>query len=194
MDISTDCCTCWAQCIGVCRCLQQWSVEHSHTCRLGSGRPCSTDAHQDRGMVGTWTASRVEIWHMLQLQCHQGPLGTICLYQDSDHVYLRPGYHLHQERVDWRMKWRSVVFSDEIVSVCMRVMDHSGVWRRPGEHLLPEYIHPRYTGPTSAFMVWGVISYNLGYHPSSFWQDCTGIQFIVPDPGKRAPGLSFVPP
>ena len=32
----------------VCRCFQQWSVEHSHTHRPGSGWPHSTDACQDR--------------------------------------------------------------------------------------------------------------------------------------------------
>ena len=32
--------------------------------------------------------------HVLHLLCHQGPLGTVCLQQDSDHVCLWPGYHL----------------------------------------------------------------------------------------------------
>ena len=31
----------------ICRCFQQWSVEHSHTRRPGSGRPRSKYAHQD---------------------------------------------------------------------------------------------------------------------------------------------------
>ena len=31
--------------------------------------------------------------HMLHLLCHQGPLGSICLQQDSDHVCLWSGYH-----------------------------------------------------------------------------------------------------
>lgn len=31
--------------------------------------------------------------HMLHLLCHQGPLGTVCLQQDYDHVCLWPGYH-----------------------------------------------------------------------------------------------------
>ena len=48
----------------VCRCLQQWSVEHSHT--LGFGGPHSIDACQDRHIVGAAvaarTASREEIW------------------------------------------------------------------------------------------------------------------------------------
>ena len=49
----------------VCRCFQQWSVEHSHTRRPGSGRLRSTDTRQDGHIV--WaavcarTASREEI-------------------------------------------------------------------------------------------------------------------------------------
>ena len=35
--------------------------------------------------------------HMLHLVCHQGPLGTVCLQQDSDHMCLWPGYHLHHD-------------------------------------------------------------------------------------------------
>ena len=41
--------------------------------------------------------------HILHLLCHQAPLGTICLQQDSDHVCLSPGYHLHQQT---RLLWR----------------------------------------------------------------------------------------
>ena len=50
----------------VCCCFQQWFVEHSHTCRPGSGRPYSIDAHHDRRIVqsavAAQTASREEIW------------------------------------------------------------------------------------------------------------------------------------
>lgn len=42
----------------VCRCFQQWSVEHSHTRRPGSGRPRSTDARQDRRIVRAAVADR----------------------------------------------------------------------------------------------------------------------------------------
>ena len=34
---------------------------------------------------------------MLHLLYHQGPLGTICLQQDSNHVCLWSGYHLHHD-------------------------------------------------------------------------------------------------
>ena len=37
---------------------------------------------------------------------------------------------------------------------------HTPVRRRHGERHLPECISPRYTGPTSGFMVWRAISYN----------------------------------
>ena len=50
------------------RCFQQWSVEHSHTHRPGSGRPCSTEARQDRRILGAAvTASREE------MQAHVAP-------------------------------------------------------------------------------------------------------------------------
>ena len=42
----------------VCHCFQQWSVEHSHTHRPGSGRPRSTDARQDRRIVRAAVAAR----------------------------------------------------------------------------------------------------------------------------------------
>ena len=38
--------------------------------------------------------------HMLHLQCHQVPLGTVCMQQHSDHVCLWPGYHLHHDIAD----------------------------------------------------------------------------------------------
>ena len=42
----------------VCRCFQQWSVEHSHTSRPGSGRPRGTDVRQDRRIVRAVVAAR----------------------------------------------------------------------------------------------------------------------------------------
>ena len=51
--------------VSVCRCFQQWSVDHSHTRRPGSGWPCGTDACQDHRIVqvavAARTASREEI-------------------------------------------------------------------------------------------------------------------------------------
>ena len=42
----------------VCGCFQQWSVEHSHTRRPGSGLPSSTYAGQDRRIVHAVVAAR----------------------------------------------------------------------------------------------------------------------------------------
>ena len=60
-----------------------------------------------------------------------------------------------RERVDWRVEWRSVHFSDES-NFCLYASDgRTRVWHRPGERHLAECIHPQHTGPTSGFMVWG---------------------------------------
>ena len=40
--------------------------------------------------------------HMLHLLYHQGPLGTVCLQQDSDHVCFWPGYYLHHDTAKHR--------------------------------------------------------------------------------------------
>ena len=65
----------------------------------------------------------------------------------------------------WFVKHRhSVVFSDE-GRFCLYASDgRIRVRRRLGERILPEYIRARHTGPTSGFMVWGAISYNLQSH------------------------------
>ena len=59
--------------------------------------------------------------HMLHLLCPQEPLGTVCLQRNSDHVCFWPLTLRHRqarllwchERVDWRVEWRSVVFSND---------------------------------------------------------------------------------
>ena len=106
--------------------------------------------------------------HMLRLHlCHQGPLGTVYLQQDSDHVCLWPLTPQHceaqlvwcHEGVDWRMEWRSVVFIES--RFCLYANDGcSPVWHRCCEHHLLECIHPWHSG----FMVWRAISYNLQSH------------------------------
>ena len=67
---------------------------------------------------------------MLHLLCHQGPLGTICLQQDSGHVCLWPGYHLHHDTIkhghsgvvkESTGEWNDAVL--RVVSVCLQVMD-----------------------------------------------------------------------
>ena len=71
---------------------------------------------------------------------------------EAPHSPPKPHSWVHQRRVEWS----SVVFSDEN-RFCLYVSDgRRRVWCRPGEHLLPECIRPRHTGPTSSFKM----SYN----------------------------------
>ena len=71
---------------------------------------------------------------MLHLLCHQGPLGTVCLQQDSDHACFWPGYHLHNDTAkhgysgvekEKTGEWNGALLSSvmRVDSVCMRVMD-----------------------------------------------------------------------
>ena len=72
--------------------------------------------------------------HMLYLMCHQGPLETVCLQQDSDHMCLWPGYNLHHDTSkhsyshvvkELIREWNDTLLSSvmRVSSVCMRVMD-----------------------------------------------------------------------
>ena len=90
--------------------------------------------------------------HLLHMLCHQGLLGTVCLQQDSCHMCIWPGYHLHHNttklgysvimKVDWRVEWCSVVFSDES-RFCLYATDgRTHVRRRPDERRLWECILP----------------------------------------------------
>ena len=112
--------------------------------------------------------------HMLHLLCHQGSLGTICLQQDSDHVCLRPGYHLHHNTAKHGY---SVIVKEStgelngtllfsvmrVGSVCMRVIDiHTYGIDLVG--IIFGVHSPMTHGLTSGFMVWGAISYNLRSH------------------------------
>ena len=96
--------------------------------RLGSGRPCNTDARQDRRIVlaavVTRTASGDGIRHMLHLLYHQRTIGNHLLtagLRSRVLLVMLPLAPRHRqarllccrESVDWRVEWRSVVFSDE---------------------------------------------------------------------------------
>ena len=72
--------------------------------------------------------------HMLHLPCHQGPLRTVCLQQDSDHVCLWPGYHLHHDTAkhgysgvvkESTGEWNDAILSSvmSVGSVCMQLMN-----------------------------------------------------------------------
>ena len=126
----------------LCRCFQQWSVEHSHTRRPGSGRNSRST-------------------HMLHLLCHKGPFGTVCLQQDSDHVCVLPGYHLHHDTAKHGysgvVKESTGKWNGALLSSLMRVGSVSSLYasdgrthvrRRPGESHLPECIGLRHIGPT----------------------------------------------
>ena len=80
-----------------------------------------------------WYSTILQI-NTLHLLYHQGPLGTVCLQQDSDHVCLWPAYHLHQEIAKHSYsgavkkstgEWKDALLSSvmRVGSICMRVMD-----------------------------------------------------------------------
>ena len=112
----------------LCRCFQQWSVEHSHTCKPGSGWLRSTDARQHRRIVREAMVSRTSPRE--EIRAHVAPavssrtignsllaaglrsrvpLATLPLI--PQHLQARLPWC--RERVDWRVEWRSVVFRDD---------------------------------------------------------------------------------
>ena len=154
----------------MCRCFQQWSVEHSHTHRPGSGRPRNTDACQERRILratmAARTASREEIRAHVATAVSTKTTGNrlleagLRLGVPLARLLLKPRYRQARllccrESVDWRVEWRSVFFSDES-RFCLYASDgRRSVRCIPGERHLPECIRPRHTGPTSGFMGWG---------------------------------------
>ena len=138
----------------VCRCFQQWSVEHSHTCRWGYGWPHSTDARQDRHIVrAVVTHPGKKFRHILHLLCHKDHWEPSACNRT-----------LIMWRVDWRVEWCSVVFSVES-RFCLYASDgRTPVQHRPGEHHLLECFRSQHIGHTSGLMVWGSISYNSLSH------------------------------
>ena len=54
----------------VCRCFQQWSVDHSHIRRSDSRRPHSTDALQDRRIVYAAVATRTVFGEEIRAHDH----------------------------------------------------------------------------------------------------------------------------
>ena len=115
--------------------------------------------------MATQTASRQEIQLLVHLLFPQALLGTVCLQQDSNHVCLWPGNHLHHDTTkhgysvvkESTREWNGALLSSvmRVRSVCMPVMDVLNIRRRPGKHNLRQCIHPQHTGPISGFMMWG---------------------------------------
>ena len=133
----------------VCRCFQQWSVEHSHTYGPGSGWLHSKDAHQDqcivRAVLAPWTASREEICaHVAPAVSPRTTVnGLLAAGLRSCVPMARLPQHCQArllwccERVDWRVEWHFVVFSDEN-RFCLYANDWTYTCMcRPGEHHLP---------------------------------------------------------
>ena len=96
--------------------------------------------------------------HVLHLLCHQVPLGTI-----SDHIFLRPGYHLHHDTTkqdyscvlkDSTEGWNGALLSSvmRVVSVCIRVMD----------------VHV-YGVDLVSVNVWSVFTYDTQAPPQASW-------------------------
>ena len=81
-----------------------------------------------------WSHSEKKSGHMLHLLCHQGPLRTVCLLQDSNHMCLWSGFHLYQDTTkhgysdvmkESTGKWNDTLLSSvmRVGSVCMQEMD-----------------------------------------------------------------------
>ena len=168
----------------VCRCFQQWPVEHSHIHRTGSGWPHSTDKHQDWLIVGAAVAaSKEEIQVYVAPAVSQRTIGNCLLASGLRSCvllvrlpltpwYLQAWLLWCCERVDWRVEWFSVVFSDES-RFCLSVSDgHTRVQQRPGEHRLLECIHPRYKALPQASWCGEAIRYNV-------WSDLEFLQVKV---------------
>ena len=98
MDISTDCCTYWAQCIGAFS-NDLWNIPYSH--RPGSGRERNTDARQDRRImraaVAVRTASREEIHAHVAPAVLPTTIGNRLLAPGLRSLVPLAGYHLHHD-------------------------------------------------------------------------------------------------
>ena len=120
------------------RCFQQWSVEHSHNRRLGSGRPCNIDARQDRRIVqaavAARTASREEIRAHVAPAVSTRAIGNRLLSAGLRSQCLWPVYHLHHDTAKYGYSGVVKESTGErngallssvmrVVSVCMRVID-----------------------------------------------------------------------
>ena len=163
--------------------MYQWCVVvsamvcgNSHIRRPGYVRPVV----QTHAKIHAWCEQRwlpkhhlgKKSGHMLHLLWHQGPLETMWLQKDSDHVCLWPGYHTTTPTstatlVSWKSRLESgmssVVFRDESRFCLYMSYGCTHVRRRPGEHNLPECVRPRHIGPTSGFMVWGPSGITRGH-------------------------------
>ena len=113
-----------------------WNIP-THIDQFLDGRLAQTHVKID-SLFEQWYAPEQHLGkksgHILHLLCHQGPLETICLQQDSYHMCLWPGYHLHHDTdkhgysgvvKESTGEWNGTMLSSvmRVGSVCMRVMD-----------------------------------------------------------------------
>ena len=120
--------------------LAQWiggvsllSAEHSHTCRAGSGRLCSTDACQDRCIVwvvvAARTASRDEIRPHVEPAVSPRTIGNCLLAgglrsrEPLVRLPLTPWHRQARLLCCERVNWRVLSSVMRVGSVCMWVMD-----------------------------------------------------------------------
>ena len=187
----------------VCRCYQQWSVERSHSRRPGSGRLLSTDATLDLRIVQAAVAARstsredirapaVSPWTIGNRLLAAGlrslvPLARLPLtlrHHQARLLWCR-------QRVDWRVKWCSVV-SDES-TFCVYVNDGRTRARRgPGKLHLLECIHLRHTGPYLRLHSVG-LSFSTLSHIWLFLQDKVNsaqvLNSVLPFLGREGDGI-----
>ena len=162
MDISMDYCTMYQWCVAAVS-SGLWNIPTPVDQVLDD---CIAQMHVKINTLckQKWLYSGKKSRHMLYLLCHQGPLElsaysrtqiTCASGQATTYTTTPPSILFWCcERVDWGVKWHSVVFSDESrFCLYMRVMDVH-VRCRPGEHRFPECIRPWHTGPISGFMLW----------------------------------------
>ena len=121
-----------------CHSFKQWSVEHSHIRRPGSGRPRSTDARQDQRIPRAAVAARTEF--EVEFRAHVAPgesprtIGNCLLATGHrslvplDRLPLTPRHHTARllwwrQRVDWRGTGALLYSVIRVGSVFMGVMD-----------------------------------------------------------------------
>ena len=154
----------------MCRCFQQWVLEHSHTNKPGSGRHCASSFGCRNSIQGRNPDTKV---HLL---CHKdcweysacSRSQSTCAYSIS-RLPLTLRHHQTRllwcrESVDWRVEWRSVVFSDESRFCLYASGGRTSVRRRPGNHHLPDCIHSTTHRTHLRFNTVGAISYNSRSH------------------------------
>ena len=154
----------WHNVSWVCRCFQNglWNIT-TPVDQVLDGRIVQTHFKIDAVWEQRWPHPMKKFGYMLHLLYHEGLLGTVCLQQDSNHMCLWPGYHLHHDTE--KNDYSGVVncrLESGMALCCLHWWESVCEWwtytrvrRTPGERHLPECIRSWHTGPTSGFMMWG---------------------------------------